>query len=95
MLVEELIYCFWEYRPLETVGIAGPLGLLSFVPTFLLYIFTLLLAFICLFVFFHSCCCHAQVFLKTLVHELHISSSHTECNCSLVVIFVVVRECLG
>ena len=31
-----------------------------------------------LFVLFHSCCSHAQVFGKTLVHEFHFSSSHTE-----------------
>ena len=32
----------------------------------------------CFFVFFHSCCSNAQVFGKTLVHELLISFSHTE-----------------
>ena len=30
------------------------------------------------FILFHSCCSHARVFGKTLVHEFLISSSHTE-----------------
>ena len=30
------------------------------------------------FILFHCCCSHAQVFVKTLVHEFHISYSHTE-----------------
>ena len=29
--------------------------------------------FFCFFVLFHSCCSHAPVFWKTLVHEFHIS----------------------
>ena len=33
-----------------------------------------------LFVLFYSCCSHARVFGKTLVHELHISDSHAECR---------------
>ena len=32
----------------------------------------------CVFVFFHSCCTHAQVLWTTLVHELNISHSNTE-----------------
>ena len=45
-----------------------------------------ILLFLCLisyfYVLFHSCCSHVQVFLKTLVHEFHISYrySHTEWN---------------
>ena len=34
----------------------------------------------CFYVFLHSCCSHAQVFGKTLVHEFHISCCHTEWN---------------
>ena len=34
--------------------------------------------FFCLFVFFHSCCSHAQAFGKTLVHEFPISYTPTE-----------------
>ena len=30
------------------------------------------------FVLFHSCCYDARVFWKTLVHQFHISYSHTE-----------------
>ena len=33
---------------------------------------------LCFFILFHSCCSHTQVFGKTLVHEFHISYSHTE-----------------
>ena len=32
----------------------------------------------CFFVLFHSCCSHARLFGKTLVHEFLISYSHTE-----------------
>ena len=35
-------------------------------------------SYLCLFMLFHSCCSHARVFGKTLVHEFHISYSHTE-----------------
>ena len=31
------------------------------------------------FVLFHTCCSHAPVFGKTLLHEFLISYSHTEC----------------
>ena len=34
--------------------------------------------FFCFFVLFHSCCSLARVFGRTLLHELHISYSHTE-----------------
>ena len=37
-----------------------------------------LTSFVCLFILFHSCCSHAQVIGKTLVHEFPISYSHTE-----------------
>ena len=37
-----------------------------------------LLTSFCFFVLFHSCCSHAGVFPKTLVHEFPISYSHTE-----------------
>ena len=37
-----------------------------------------LLTFFCVFVLFRSCCSHARVFEKTLVHEFLISYSHTE-----------------
>ena len=42
---------------------------------------SLLTFFFCFFVLFHSSCSHARVFEKTLLHEFHISSSHTECIC--------------
>ena len=35
--------------------------------------------FFCFFVLFHSCCSHARVSGKTLLHEFHISYSNTEC----------------
>ena len=45
-----------------------------------LYLFptdsSLLTFFVCFFILFHSCCSHARVFGKTLVHELPISYSH-------------------
>ena len=37
-----------------------------------------LLTFFSFFVLFYSCCSNAWVFGKTLVHEFHISYSHTE-----------------
>ena len=39
---------------------------------------SLLSVFVCLFVLFHSCCSHARVFWKILVHKFPISYSHTE-----------------
>ena len=39
---------------------------------------SLLTSFVCFFVLFDSCCSHARVFGKTLVHEFPISYSHTE-----------------
>ena len=38
----------------------------------------LLTFFICCFILFDSCCSHARVFGKTLLHEFFISYSHTE-----------------
>ena len=57
-----------------------PSGLLSFVLAIFICIFTLLFlpSSSVLFILFHFCCSHAQVFGKTLVHEFHISYSHTE-----------------
>ena len=40
----------------------------------------LLTFFLCFIVLFQSCCSHAQVFGKTLVHEFPISYSHTKWN---------------
>ena len=39
---------------------------------------SLLVFFLCFFVLFHSCCSHALVFEKTLLHEFPMSCSHTE-----------------
>ena len=39
---------------------------------------SLLTFFICFFVLFRSCCSHARVFGKTLVHEFPMSYCHTE-----------------
>ena len=39
---------------------------------------SLLIFFFCYFILFLSCCPHVRVFGKTLVHEFHISCSHTE-----------------
>ena len=35
-------------------------------------------SFVCFLILFHSCCSHAQVFGKTLVHEFPVSYSRTE-----------------
>ena len=40
----------------------------------------LLTFFLCFFILFQSCCSHAQVFGRTLVHEFPIFYSHTEWN---------------
>ena len=70
-----IIIVFW-------IGNNRPSGFLfTFVPALLLSILTPLLIltkFVCFFILFHSCCSHAKVFGKTLVHEFHISSSRTE-----------------
>ena len=47
--------------------------------TIIIIILTSLFSFFfCCFVLFHSCCSHARVFAKTLVHELLISYGHNE-----------------
>ena len=55
-------------------------GLRFFVPALLLSILMpLFLPFsVCIFVLFRSCCSHARVFGKALVHEFPMSSRHTE-----------------
>ena len=50
----------------------------TFVPALLLSMLTHLFLPSSLSVLFHSCCSHAQVFGKTLVHEFLISYSRTE-----------------
>ena len=50
----------------------------SFVPALLLSILVSLITFFCYFVLCHSCCSHARVFGKTLLHEFLISYNHTE-----------------
>ena len=47
--------------------------------------FSLLTAFLYLFVLYHSCCSHAEEFWKTLVHDFHISYGHSECIFLIVV----------
>ena len=49
-----------------------PSGLFFFVPAFLLSLF------VCFVILFNSCCSHARVFAKTLVHEFPISFSRTK-----------------
>ena len=63
------------------LGCDKPSGLLLFVPAVLFFHThaSLLSVFVCLIVLFNSCCPHARVFGKTLVHEFPISYSHTEC----------------
>ena len=39
---------------------------------------SLLTFLVCFIILFHSCCSHARVFGKTLLHEFHISYSHIE-----------------
>ena len=50
-------------------------GLLSLVPAVLFFHThsSLLSVFVCSIVLFHSCCAHARVFGKTLLHEFPIS----------------------
>ena len=69
-----IIIVFW-------LGSDRPSRLLLFMPALLLYFRThvcLLTIFVCFFVLFRSCCSHARVFGKTLVHEFPMSYSHTE-----------------
>ena len=53
-------------------------GTYFFTPYVLLIIFSLLFFILCFQVLFHSYSSHAQLLRKTLVHEFHISYSHTE-----------------
>ena len=39
---------------------------------------SLLTIVVCFFVLFRSCCSNARMFRKTLVHQFHISYSHTD-----------------
>ena len=68
-----IIIVFW-------LGCDRPSGLLLFVPALLLSILTPLFlpSSSVFFVLFRSCCSHARVFGKTLVHEFPVSYSHTE-----------------
>ena len=66
-----IIIVFW-------LGSDRPSGLRLFVPALLLSILTLLFLPYSSVSLFHSCCSHARVFGKTLVHEFHISYSNTE-----------------
>ena len=54
-------------------------GLLFFCTSFHIHS-PLLTLFLCFIVLFQSCCSHAQVFGKTLMHEFPIFYSHTEWN---------------
>ena len=68
-----IIIVFW-------LGCDRPSGLLFFRAGFASFHthVTLLTFFVCFFILFHSCCSHARVFGKTLVHEFPISYSPTE-----------------
>ena len=46
--------------------------------SFTSFYFSLLTFCICFFILFHSCCSCVWVFLKSLMHEFHISCCHTE-----------------
>ena len=63
-----IIIVFW-------LGCDRPSGLLLFVPAVLFSILTPLFC-VSSSVLFHSCCSHAWVFGKTLVHEFPVSYSH-------------------
>ena len=72
-LIYFIIIVFW-------LGFDRPSGLLLFVPAVLFFHShaSLLSVFVCLIVLFHSCCSHAWVFGKTLLHDFPISYSHNE-----------------
>ena len=58
-----IIIVFW-------LGSDRPSGLLSYMPALFLSTLTPPFSYrLCLFILFHSCCSHARVFGKTLVHE--------------------------
>ena len=63
-----------------SLGNDRPSGLLFFRARFTSFYThaSLLTAFVCFVVLFHSCCSHARVFVEILVHEFYISYSHTE-----------------
>ena len=61
------------------LGWLGRRDFFFFVTALLLSIHSSLITYvICFFILFHSCCSHAWVFEKTLVHEFLIFYSHTE-----------------
>ena len=62
------------------LGCDRPSGLLFFRACFASFYThaSILTVFVCLFILFSSCCSHARVFGKTLVHEFPISYSNTE-----------------
>ena len=65
---------------LHFVGCNRPSGLLFCARFTSFHTHTSLLTFfVCFCILFHSCCSHAHVFMKTLVHEFPISYSHIEC----------------
>ena len=69
-----IIIIFW-------LGCDRPSGIISFVPALLLSILDhalFLPSSSVIFILFHSCCSHARVFRKILLHEFPISYSHTE-----------------
>ena len=75
--VRSLIFSFGEWRPRRDDKTGLQLGRRDkffFVPTELLSIYSLF--FLSCARLFHSCCSHAKVFGKTLVHEFHISNSN-------------------
>ena len=78
-LVRKFIHCFGASRSRKKIGLSYRLGLWDF---FFRARFTPLDAHASLIfsfsVLFHSCCSHAQVFRKTLLHEFLISFSHSE-----------------
>ena len=64
-----------------SLGCDRPSGLLFFVPALLLSMLMPLFlpsSSVSLYVLFRSCCSHARVFGKILVHEFPMSYSHSE-----------------
>ena len=68
--------------PEGMVGLSCSLALIVTGLFFNSFSFSLFPAFLhpLFFVFFHSCCFHAQVFGRTLLHEFHLFYSHTKWN---------------
>ena len=54
---------------------------------------SLLTFFVCFCILFNSCCSHARVFGKTLVHQFLISYSHTECFFLLLFLCSFLNSC--